>query len=268
VTHTPYKPDRGTLIGRTLMELRAVHIVDILEDREYTFSEAQRTGGYRTILGVPMLHDGFPIGVFVVWRRVVKAFTDREISLLTTFADQAVLAMGNVSLFQTVERQRTELARFAPQVASLLSSAEGKQLLAGHRRDITALFADLRGFTAFAETAEPEEVLGVLREYHAAVGELAVAAGGTVEHFAGDGLMIFFNDPTPVSEHQLAAVRTRACHARALRGHGGRVVSARLRSRAGDRDLEWLCHARPHRVRGPLRLRGGGERRDSRLSAQ
>jgi class 3 adenylate cyclase len=208
VTHTPYKPDRGTLIGRTLMELRAVHIVDILEDREYTFSEAQRTGGYRTILGVPMLHDGFPIGVFVVWRRVVKAFTDREISLLTTFADQAVLAMGNVSLFQTVERQRTELARFAPQVASLLSSAEGKQLLAGHRRDITALFADLRGFTAFAETAEPEEVLGVLREYHAAVGELAVAAGGTVEHFAGDGLMIFFNDPTPVSEHQLAAVRT------------------------------------------------------------
>ncbi|MCA1587787.1 MAG: adenylate/guanylate cyclase domain-containing protein, partial [Chloroflexi bacterium] len=110
--------------------------------------------------------------------------------------------------FQTVERQRTELARFAPQVASLLTSDEGEQLLAGHRREITALFADLRGFTAFAETAEPEEVLGILREYHAAVGELVVAHGGTLEHFAGDGLMVFFNDPPRVAEHQLEAVRT------------------------------------------------------------
>ena len=208
VTHTPYKPDRGTLIGRTLAELRPVHIVDILEDPEYRFWEAQRTGGYRTILGVPMLRDGFPIGVFVVWRRVVQAFTEAEISLLTTFADQAALAIENVRLFQTVERQRAELARFAPQVASLLSSNDGKQLLAGHRREITALFADLRGFTAFAEKAEPEEVLGVLRDYHAAVGELVVRNGGTVEHFAGDGLMAFFNDPTLVTDHQRIAVRT------------------------------------------------------------
>jgi class 3 adenylate cyclase len=111
-------------------------------------------------------------------------------------------------LFQTVERQRTELARFAPQVASLLSSDEGEQLLTGHRREITAVFCDLRGFTAFAETAEPEEVFGVLRQYHTAVGELVLANGGTVEHFAGDGLMAFFNDPTPIPEHQLAAVTT------------------------------------------------------------
>jgi class 3 adenylate cyclase len=208
VTHTPYKPDRGTLIGRTLLELRPVHIVDILEDPEYRFWEAQKSGGYRTILGVPMLHDGFPIGIFVVWRREVKPFTEREISLLTTFADQAALAMGNVSLFQTVERQRTELARFAPQVASLLTDAEGQRLLAGHRREITTLFCDLRGFTAFAEMAEPEEVLGILREYHAAVGELAVAHGGTVEHFAGDGLMVFFNDPVLIDHHPVVAVRT------------------------------------------------------------
>jgi adenylate cyclase len=107
-----------------------------------------------------------------------------------------------------VQRQRTELARFAPQVANLLSSDEGEELLAGHRREITALFCDLRGFTAFAETAEPEEVLGVLREYHMAVGELVIANDGTIEHFAGDGLMAFFNDPTPIPEHQLAAVRT------------------------------------------------------------
>jgi class 3 adenylate cyclase len=208
VTRTPYKADRGTLIGRTLAELRPVHIVDILQDAEYRFWEAQRTGGYRTILGVPMLRDAFPIGVVVVWRTDVKPFSEREIALLTTFADQAALAIENVRLFQTVERQRTELARFAPQVASLLSTAEGEQLLAGHRREITALFADLRGFTAFAESAEPEEVLGVLREYHAAAGELVVRNGGTLEHFAGDGLMAFFNDPTPVRDHQRVAVRT------------------------------------------------------------
>jgi adenylate cyclase len=111
-------------------------------------------------------------------------------------------------LFQTVERQRTELARFAPQVADLLSSEEGEQLLAGHRREITALFCDLRGFTAFAETADPEEVMGVLRQYHDTAGELVVANQGTVEHFAGDGLMVFFNDPAVVADHELAAVRT------------------------------------------------------------
>jgi len=208
VKNIPYAPDRGTLVGRTLIERRPVHIVDVLEDPEYRVRDAQRAGGYRTVLGIPMLRDGLPIGVVVVHRSEVKAFSDREIALLTTFANQAALAIANVRLYQTVERQRTELARFAPQVASLLTSNEGAQLLAGHRREITALFADLRGFTAFAETAEPEEVLGVLRQYHAAVGELTVGAGGTVEHFAGDGLMVFFNDPALLDGHQIAAVKT------------------------------------------------------------
>lgn len=208
VTRTEYRPDRGTVIGRTLLERRAVHIPDILSDPEYRFWDAQETGGYRTILGIPMLADGFPIGVFVVWRRDVQPFNEREIALLSTFADQAVLAIHNVRLFETVERQRSELARFAPQVATLLSSPEGEQLLAGHRREISVLFADLRGFTAFAEAAEPEEVLGVLREYHATCGQLIVANGGTVEHFAGDGLMAFYNDPAPLPDHGLAAART------------------------------------------------------------
>ena len=105
-----------------------------------------------------------------------------------------------------MERQRTELARFAPQAAALLSEEGGENLLAGHRRQITAMFCDLRGFTSFAEAAEPEEVLGVLREYHSAVGEVVLAHGGTVEHFAGDGLMAFFNDPTLVPDHERVAV--------------------------------------------------------------
>lgn len=208
VLSTKFGPGRGTVMGRALMELRPVHILDVLTDPEYTFPEVERLGGYRTALAVPILRDGLANGVIFVSRMEVRGFSEREVSLLTTFADQAALAIENVRLFEAVERQRTELARFAPQVASLLSSHAGEQLLAGHRRQITALFCDLRGFTSFAESAEPEEVLGVLRAYHAAVGELAVAAGGTVEHFAGDGLMVFFNDPVPLEDHELVAVRT------------------------------------------------------------
>jgi class 3 adenylate cyclase len=200
--------DRGSIVGRVLVERGLVHIPDIFDDPDYRFWEAQRAGGFRAALGVPLLRDGAPIGVLVVFRREPGTFSEREMALLTTFANQATLAIANVRLYQTVERQRTELARFAPQVASLLTSDEGAHLLAGHRREITALFADLRGFTAFAETAEPEEVLGVLRQYHAVVGEITVKAGGTIEHFAGDGLMVFFNDPALLEDHQLAAVRT------------------------------------------------------------
>jgi class 3 adenylate cyclase len=203
-----YVPERGSVLGRTMLERRAIHIADVLDDPEYELSEIQRAGGFRTVLGVPMLRDGFPIGAFGLGRNEVRPFSDDEIGLIETFADYVMVAIENVRLFQTVERQRTELARFAPQVADLLSSNEGPRLLAGHRREITALFCDLRGFTAFAETADPEEVLAVLRQYHVAVGELVVANGGIVEHFAGDGLMAFFNDPAVIPDHELAAVRT------------------------------------------------------------
>jgi class 3 adenylate cyclase len=208
-----FKPERGTITGRVLMERGPVQIEDIKADPEYEHGEAQVASGFRTVLAVPLLSEEIPIGVLIVWRLEVRPFSDAEVGLMQTFADQAAIAIANVRLFDTVERQRTELARFAPQVAGLLTSPEGEQLLGGHRREITALFADLRGFTAFAEKAEPEEVFAVLREYHRAVGELAVANGGTVEHFAGDGLMVFFNDPQIVPDHQLAAVRT-ACEMR------------------------------------------------------
>jgi len=203
-----YRPERGSIVGRTVLERRVTHIPDALADPEYTLLDFQKMAGYRTLLGVPMMRQGVPVGVIAVARNEVRPFTDAEIRLLGTFADQVVVAIENVRLFQTVERQRTELARFAPQVASLLSSEEGERLLAGHRREITALFCDLRGFTAFAEAAEPEEVLGVLRQYHLAVGDVVIAHGGTVEHFEGDGLMAFFNDPAPIPEHQLEALRT------------------------------------------------------------
>ncbi|HUP83558.1 MAG TPA: adenylate/guanylate cyclase domain-containing protein [Candidatus Limnocylindria bacterium] len=208
VTKNKYVPDEGSMIGRTLLARAPVQIEDVLQDKAYTALDVQRAGGYRTILGVPLLRADEMIGLFIVWRNVVDPYTADEISLLTTFADQAVLAIDNLRLFQTIRTQQTELARFAPQAAELLSTDAGAELLAGHRREITAMFADLRGFTTFAESAEPEEVLGVLREYHAAVGEIVASAGGTVEHFAGDGLMAFFNDPRKLDDHQRIAVRS------------------------------------------------------------
>jgi class 3 adenylate cyclase len=91
-------------------------------------------------------------------------------------------------------------------VAELVISAGGDALLRSHRGEITVVFCDLRGFTAFAESAEPEEVMAVLAEYHATAGEAIFQFGGTLERFAGDGLMVFFNDPMPCPDHASCAV--------------------------------------------------------------
>jgi class 3 adenylate cyclase len=196
------------MAGRVTLEKRTIQIDDVLADPEYRMRDMQEVVGFRTLLGVPLMRDLQVRGVLMMQRSEVRPFSQQEIALVTTFADQAALAIANVELYETVEHQRTALAGFAPHVAGLLSSPEGEALLSGHRREISALFCDMRGFTAFAETAEPEELFSVLREYHSAVGELAITCGGMVEHFAGDGFMIFFNDPVPVPDHPMAAIRT------------------------------------------------------------
>ena len=210
VSSLVYEPGPGSAPARALRDGVVVHIEDVLADPDFIKPDVQALGRFRTDLAVPIRHGVELIGIIAAARSEVRPFSEREIALVEHFADQAAIAIVLARSFATIERQRTELARYAPQAAELLSSAEGEQLLAGHRREITALFADLRGFTAFAERADPEEVLGVLRQYHATVGRLAVENQGTVEHFAGDGLMVFFNDPAPLPDHQLAAVRT-AC---------------------------------------------------------
>jgi class 3 adenylate cyclase/CheY-like chemotaxis protein len=129
-------------------------------------------------------------------------------------AQSLQLAEWNRTLEQRVAEQLAELERvgrlkrfFSPQLAELVVSAGGEKLLESHRREITVVFCDLRGFTAFSETAEPEEVMGVLREYHTALGTLIFRFEGTLEHFAGDGIMVFFNDPLPCPDHAAQAVR-------------------------------------------------------------
>jgi class 3 adenylate cyclase len=129
-------------------------------------------------------------------------------------AQAAELAELNRSLEQRVQQQVEELERLgrlrrflSPQLAEVvMSSGDDSPLLRSHRREISVLFCDLRGFTAFAETAEPEELMGILREYQQAMGELIYQYKGTVADIAGDGLMVFFNDPLPVPDYALRAI--------------------------------------------------------------
>jgi class 3 adenylate cyclase len=193
--------------GRVAMTKKPVHIPDVFADSDYTYPGAE-SGVYRTLLGLPIVFDGELLGVIGLSRADVRPFEPAEIELVATFADQGAIAVANAKLFETVERQKGELARFlSPEVAALISSDEGAQLLAGHRAYITVVYFDLRGFTAFVETAEPEELIDVIGQYHAAAGELVTAHGGTLEHFAGDGIMVFFNDPVPLPEPELRAAR-------------------------------------------------------------
>ena len=107
-TH-PLEPDRGTLIGRALLERRIIHIPDVLADPEYTSAKAQQLGGFRAVLGIPMLREDTTLGVFMIARRVPRAFTDKQIQLVATFADQAIIAIENVRLFDEVQVRTAEL---------------------------------------------------------------------------------------------------------------------------------------------------------------
>ena len=106
----PVIPERGTAMGRALLEGKVVHIPDVRADPDYTFVQAQKLGGFRTVLSVPMLREGTPIGVLGLSRREVRPFTDKQIELVTTFADQAAIAIENVRLFESVEARTRELA--------------------------------------------------------------------------------------------------------------------------------------------------------------
>jgi adenylate cyclase len=132
----------------------------------------------------------------------------------TVQTQAAELAELNKTLEQRVTDQVAQLDRlgrlkrfFSPQLADMIVAGDAEDPLRSHRREVTVVFLDLRGFTAFAETAEPEEVMSVLREYHAEMGRLIVEHEGTLERFTGDGMMVFFNDPVPVENPAERAIR-------------------------------------------------------------
>src|SRR5262249_692334 len=118
----PMVPERGTIMGRALLEGRIVHVPDVTADPEYTWAEAQKLGGFRTVLGVPMLRDGVAIGVLALARSEVRPFTDKQIELVTTFADQAAIAIENVRLFDEIQEKNRQLQQASEHKSQFVSS--------------------------------------------------------------------------------------------------------------------------------------------------
>ncbi len=157
----------------------------------------------------------------------------------TVQTQAAQLAELNKTLEGRVSEQVAQLDRlgrlkrfFSPQLAELIVAGDAEDPLKSHRREVTVVFLDLRGFTAFAETAEPEEVMGVLREYHAEMGRLILEHEGTLERFTGDGMMVFFNDPVPVPNPAERATRMAVAMRDRLRD-----LRVKWRKRGVDLDL-------------------------------
>jgi class 3 adenylate cyclase/putative methionine-R-sulfoxide reductase with GAF domain len=234
---SPVPMDANSVPARMIATRSVVHVHDTREDESFTVHHtrdevAAVEAGILTVLFVPLIKEGEVVGHFTMHRMEVRPFSEKQIALVQNFAAQAVIAMENARLLGEL-RQRTEevaelnrglearvaeqveelgrvgrLRRFlAPQLAELIVSQGDENILESHRREIVVVFCDLRGYTAFTETAEPEEVLDFLREYHGALGPLVAQFEGTLDQFSGDGIMVFFNDPVPIPDPAERAVK-------------------------------------------------------------
>ena len=243
---------RGVTQQRIADGARVIHLVDILEDPVYlagnpSLHATVEQAGVRTLLTIALRKEDEVLGQISIYRREVRPFTDKQIALLQNFAEQAVIATENARLLDELHQRTDQVAelnrglearvaeqveelgrvgrlkRFlAPQLAELIVSQGDEKILESHRREIVVVFCDVRGYTAFTETAEPEEVLNFLREYHGALGPLVSQHEGTLDQFSGDGIMVFFNDPVPCPDPAERAVKM----AMAMREAAGKLIAA------------------------------------------
>jgi class 3 adenylate cyclase len=213
-----------------IREMRAIRNDDISDDDLYRSGEPNRVSmveveGVRSLLVVPMISKNRGIGSILLYRREIDPFSDEDAALIESFAAQAVVAIENVQQFMALESLNAELGdrveeqvaeiermgklkRFLPAaVADTVVSSGSEELLKSHRSLLGVLFCDMRGFTAFCESAEPEETIEVLQTYHEEMGKLISEHGAGVDHRMGDGIMVLFNDPLPCDDPAGNAVR-------------------------------------------------------------
>lgn len=236
--------------GRPIPEaIRTGHTVNITDLRDTDFyrendpvvSHVVDVEGVRSWMIVPLMKGPQAIGAIALSRKEVKPFAETEIHLVESFAAQAVIAIENSRQFRALETLNAELEdrvkeqvseiermgklkRFLPAaVADTVISTGSEKMLASHRALLGVLFCDIRGFTAFCETAEPEETIEVLQTYHKEMGRLINVHGAGVDHRMGDGIMVLFNDPLPCDDPAGDAVR----------------LAIAMRTRMGELGRDW-----------------------------
>ena len=225
----PFLPPSGSNLDRMMKTKQLQHSAD--DTAEPVPAQGRRLGGARSIVHVPMLQGEQLVGALVIYRQEVRPFTEKHIELLKNFAAQAVIAIENTRLLNELRERTDEIVKLNQQLEERVTdqvgeiermsrlrrflTAAGRDLivasgtekqLESHRREITALFCDLRGFTGFSESSDPEDVMALLGEYHAAIGEIIIKYSGTLERYAGDGVMVIFNDPVLLENPALQAV--------------------------------------------------------------
>jgi len=229
--------DAANPLARAMIEGQTLRLADHADTEWYRSGDPVavrlvEVEGVRTRLSVPLMRGDMAIGAITLSRREVKPFTEDQIALVESFAAQAVIAIENVRQFKALEARTAEvqslneglearveeqvgeiermgrLKRFMPAaVADAVVLAGDDRLLSSHRALIAVLFCDIRGFTAFCETAEPEETIEVLQTYHEEMGKLIAEHGAGVDHRMGDGIMVLFNDPLPCEDPAGNALR-------------------------------------------------------------
>jgi len=163
VRDVPVVPERGSITARALLEGKVIHVANVLADPDYTFAEAQKLGDFRTSLGVPMLREGMPIGVLTLTRSEVRPFTDRQIELVSTFADQAALAIENVRLFDEIQDKNRQLQLASENKSQFLSSMSHEL-----RTPLNAIIGLTEMMVANAGRFGTEKALEPLRRVNAA----------------------------------------------------------------------------------------------------